>query len=116
MTLWSLHTSKVPYRDDSNISMMRLMMKILQGHRPPIPDDTHPQLKSLLERCWSQTPSARPTFQQIENELNEITDNFFDRVSRSKSMLVRRESEVTVGVPLLPASQVGITPSEVATA
>lgn len=51
---------------------------VANGGRPELPDDVPENYKNLIERCWSQSPSDRPTFDEIVNELKSdrsfITD------------------------------------------
>ena len=44
---------------------------VCHGGRPEIPRQIKPWIKDLLERCWHQNPSERPTFQQIIDYLCE---------------------------------------------
>jgi len=43
-----------------------------QGRRPELPDKTHPRLLDLMQRCWDMDPAIRPTFSEIEVELEDL--------------------------------------------
>jgi len=43
-----------------------------QGLRPEIPENTHPKLSDLMQRCWNAAPSNRPPFSVIREELQEL--------------------------------------------
>ncbi|KAI8533222.1 hypothetical protein RHMOL_Rhmol11G0280300 [Rhododendron molle] len=49
-----------------------------QGLRPTIPNNTHPKLAELLERCWQQEPNLRPDFCEIIDILQQITEEVGD--------------------------------------
>jgi len=59
------------------LSPLAIEQAVLQGERPPIPEDCLakcPELASLIVRCWAAEPSARPTFSEICEELAAITE------------------------------------------
>lgn len=72
--LWELLTNRIPYDgDDSNKVSIQVLQ---QGRRPIIPPDTPPNLKTLIENCWSSNPEERPSFQIISSMLNDPTYQF----------------------------------------
>jgi serine/threonine protein kinase len=42
---------------------------IRRKERPPIPATVLPGVRDLIERCWSENPHQRPSFDEIEREL-----------------------------------------------
>ena len=48
-----------------NMTPMQLMKHVGLGKREPIPDSVSPFAKYLIEVCWSQDPSSRPSFSDI---------------------------------------------------
>lgn len=38
--------------------------------RPPLPDDTPPELVFIVQSCWVEDPNMRPSFGQIIRMLN----------------------------------------------
>ncbi|PRP77494.1 SH2 domain-containing protein [Planoprotostelium fungivorum] len=57
---------------------------VKNGERPKFPEDgsVGPRLRSLIERCWAQDPSGRPSFAQIlsDNEIDLcILDDYINR-------------------------------------
>ncbi|KAG0569471.1 hypothetical protein KC19_6G093000 [Ceratodon purpureus] len=42
------------------------------GERPKLPDDCPLKLRTLIEKCWSQKPTERPTFAEICGELKHL--------------------------------------------
>ncbi|KAK8890736.1 hypothetical protein M9Y10_035521 [Tritrichomonas musculus] len=46
-----------------------LISKIIKGERPHILEDTPDVYRDLIERCWSQEASMRPSFDEIVEEM-----------------------------------------------
>lgn len=66
---WIL-TGLQPYGEDREIQFTELPNLIKQGKaRPYLPPECHGTLSSLLHRCWDPTPSKRPSFKDICEEL-----------------------------------------------
>lgn len=63
MVLWECLTRKVPWGDATGVDV--LMLAVLQGDRPPVPEDAPGDLRSLVESCWAQDPTDRPTLQKV---------------------------------------------------
>jgi serine/threonine protein kinase len=58
---------------------------IIGGVRPSLPNYIDPEIEELVKRCWHPEPSMRPTFKQIERELEvfikkirEVSKNLLD--------------------------------------
>lgn len=49
-------------------------MFTVQGLRPDIPKDADPKLVDLMQRCWEESPSQRPSFSEIKIELEKILE------------------------------------------
>ncbi|KAF9610399.1 hypothetical protein IFM89_022310 [Coptis chinensis] len=43
-----------------------------EGLRPELPDNGHPKVLDLMQRCWDADPSVRPSFSEIAFELEEL--------------------------------------------
>ncbi|KAG0604109.1 hypothetical protein M758_10G145700 [Ceratodon purpureus] len=63
MVCYEILTGKLPYFE--TVSLNEVKKKVLLGDRPKLPRNCPPDLKHLIERCWSQDPSKRPRFQEI---------------------------------------------------
>ncbi|XP_058108123.1 uncharacterized protein LOC131251447 isoform X4 [Magnolia sinica] len=44
----------------------------VKGLQPELPDNMHPKLLDLMQRCWEVTPTDQPSFSQITVELEEL--------------------------------------------
>ncbi|CAO2147763.1 unnamed protein product [Urochloa humidicola] len=69
IVLWELMTSKIPY---TTLSPLQAAVGVRQGLRPQLPENAHPRLLNLMQRCWETVPSDRPTFTDIITELEDI--------------------------------------------
>jgi len=74
IVLWELLTRKEPFAHHSNYAKFRKAVCV-KHERPDIPPDTEPSLKILIEKCWHQSPNARPDFKQIISALDVILIN-----------------------------------------
>ncbi|XP_021654048.2 serine/threonine-protein kinase STY8 isoform X2 [Hevea brasiliensis] len=66
IVLWELVTAKVPY---DTMTPLQAALGVRQGLRPELPQDAHPKLLDLMQRCWKTTPANRPPFSEITVEL-----------------------------------------------
>ncbi|CAB4426653.1 unnamed protein product [Rhizophagus irregularis] len=67
---WQLSSGKRPFIHDKYDSS--LVMKIVQGFRESIEDDTPEEYSNLYTKCWDSDPDNRPTIQQVIVTLKEI--------------------------------------------
>ncbi|RGB33782.1 kinase-like domain-containing protein [Rhizophagus diaphanus] len=67
MIMWELTTGCKPFANvehDHN-----LILKILDGERPKITEDTPERYADLMKKCWDSNPSKRPTIDKIHNTI-----------------------------------------------
>ncbi|CAL4989476.1 unnamed protein product [Urochloa decumbens] len=69
IVLSELMTSKIPY---TGMTPIQAAVGVKQGLRPKLPENAHPRLLNLVQRCWEALPSDRPTFTDIVTELEDI--------------------------------------------
>ncbi|KAK9270111.1 hypothetical protein L1049_025685 [Liquidambar formosana] len=69
IVLWELTTAKVPY---DMMTPLQAALGVRQGLRPDLPDNTHPKLLDLMQRCWEAAPGDRPSFSEIIDELEGL--------------------------------------------
>ena len=61
--LYQLLTGLLPF--ECKLSRAKLCMMITNGERPEIPDTLDEYYADIIRRCWDQTPSNRPTFDEV---------------------------------------------------
>eukprot|EP00005_Dracoamoeba_jomungandri_P000898 CAMPEP_0174251982 /NCGR_PEP_ID=MMETSP0439-20130205/1638_1 /TAXON_ID=0 /ORGANISM="Stereomyxa ramosa, Strain Chinc5" /LENGTH=565 /DNA_ID=CAMNT_0015332445 /DNA_START=29 /DNA_END=1726 /DNA_ORIENTATION=+ len=71
IVLWEILTRQPPF---SNVrSFEEFLDDVIDNHkRPPLPDDTQPGMKQLIEDCWHPNPKKRPHFKDILPRLDDI--------------------------------------------
>nr|GMD80104.1 serine/threonine-protein kinase STE20-like isoform X1 [Ipomoea batatas] len=73
IVMWELLTGEEPY---SNMRAEEIICGIIKGSlRPEIPNWCNPAWRSLMERCWSSDPKARPAFSDIAKELRAMASS-----------------------------------------
>ncbi|XP_032431965.1 receptor-interacting serine/threonine-protein kinase 4 [Xiphophorus hellerii] len=76
IVIWGILTQKKPYQGENNI--LQIMVKVVKGVRPDLGlvprsrPSTCAGFLSLMQRCWVNSPNARPTFQEITSEAEEL--------------------------------------------
>ena len=81
--MWAMIWRRRPFDEPEyeKLNVFGLVSKIVEGSRPSIPDDFPfnsslvVELKYLLVRCWAANPDDRPDFQEIEQTLQQITED-----------------------------------------
>lgn len=79
MVLWEIWEKKRPF--EHLTSRFDIIDAIVTGKRPDIGEACPPAFRSLIQRCWQQDPSRRPTFQYIVRYLKDE----LARVKRQRS-------------------------------
>ncbi|KAM3600801.1 uncharacterized protein V6R79_002647 [Siganus canaliculatus] len=76
IVIWGILTQKKPYQGENNI--LQIMVKVVKGVRPDLV--AVPRCRpsactgfiSLMQRCWTTNPNARPNFQEITTEAETL--------------------------------------------
>jgi len=73
MTILEIYTGKPPFHEKKNDSAVIFM--VIEGKRPDLPIDITKRntLKQLVEQCWKQEPSERPTSTEVLKQLNNMS-------------------------------------------
>lgn len=76
MIVYQLISEKPPF--EPSVSFHQIKKFILAGKRPKIPDNVPPNYSSLIENCWNQDPTVRPSFNSIVEMFVKGSLNFPD--------------------------------------
>lgn len=44
----------------------------INKERPQLPPDAPPRMAALIQRCWAEEPGARPTVNELRDELEQM--------------------------------------------
>jgi len=67
--LWELISGQSAY---PNEEYSEIILEVVNGRRPIIPEDCPPSLALLMRDCWHQDYRIRPTFEEIADRLDNI--------------------------------------------
>lgn len=70
IVLWELLTNRMPFEGMSNLQAA--YAAAFKQVRPPFPEDVPPELVFIVQSCWVEDPSSRPSFSQIIRMLNSF--------------------------------------------
>ena len=87
MILSEVMLKKLPLEDiNNNFDYLSWHAALASGVRPQLPDETPAQLKRVLQRAWSYSPSDRPSASDICVVLEDIISKIDVQRSRSESV------------------------------
>eukprot|EP01129_Flabellula_baltica_P007413 TRINITY_DN2882_c0_g1_i2.p1 TRINITY_DN2882_c0_g1~~TRINITY_DN2882_c0_g1_i2.p1 ORF type:complete len:584 (+),score=84.60 TRINITY_DN2882_c0_g1_i2:860-2611(+) len=73
LIFWELLTKETVYVRPKQYEGKRgLAVYVLEGNRPMLKPYWHPNVRTLLQNCWSTEQEARPTFREILDEWRSI--------------------------------------------
>ena len=73
MTCYEICTGRIPLQKKVQINDYNF---VLEEWRPALPNYIDSEVRKLIQRCWHQDPSDRPTFSRIVEELDRIRNQF----------------------------------------
>src|ERR1044071_4378816 len=98
MIMWELTTGCKPFANVEHDHL--LILKILDGERPVITDDTPECYANLMKSCWDSDPKKRPSISDINKICNawryvnfddEQISNSFKQAEFKRIMLIDSE-------------------------
>eukprot|EP01114_Cavostelium_apophysatum_P021682 TRINITY_DN7634_c0_g2_i3.p1 TRINITY_DN7634_c0_g2~~TRINITY_DN7634_c0_g2_i3.p1 ORF type:complete len:708 (+),score=173.80 TRINITY_DN7634_c0_g2_i3:357-2480(+) len=102
--MWEIALRKTPWPEIKFGS--QFAERYQKGERPEIPDSC--QFKTLLEQCWAQQPSKRPSFGGVYEMLEQLRNRTPQRVKsltgRSMSSLSLRDHQPNKPLPVAPTN------------
>ena len=79
MVLYEFWTGMRPF-DETKYAGQDIQDLLSSSARPTIPTNCPPVYAKLMERCWDNVPSGRPTFQSIVKTLQAVYETMVDAV------------------------------------
>ena len=70
--MWELITRKDYFGGEK--FMFKVEKQLINGERKPIPEDCDPTYAKLLEKCWGDRASSRPTFPECVSILLDLKE------------------------------------------
>ena len=83
MLVYELITGEIPFKGNDSINYI-MDEVIMKSKRPEINDEVEECYRELIEICWSQEPSDRPTFSEITSILKNDERFIKDDVDKDK--------------------------------
>ena len=66
LIIYEIESGKSPF---SGQTIYQIMTEVMKGDRPSLDESVPKCYRQLIEKCWSQNPTKRPSFDQIIQEL-----------------------------------------------
>lgn len=111
MYFWQAHTVL-----EMNYTEQQLTAAITSGLRPVLAGgecSIPSSLSSLIERCWNNDPTLRPSFTEIVKELNEICSDQNTESKRDIKRMGNGPKEISLDLSTHVDSAVAIWPKQV---
>lgn len=70
--MWETYTMSSPF---SSMTPIEAMMRVMRGERLSVPSTISPELQTLMESCFHDTPAKRPTMTEILTTLDSSASN-----------------------------------------
>lgn len=81
MIVYSIITNERPFK---NSTFSEIQAQVASGHRPDVPPEIAEPYSKLIEQCWSQESSERPTFDEITNLLRNEAGFITDKIDKQE--------------------------------
>ena len=59
IVMWEVLSRAVPFE---GLNRAQIIAQVIAGKRPPIPEDSPPEMIELMEKCWHDVAFVRPSF------------------------------------------------------
>ena len=79
--VYELITLEMPM---SKMKFQEIIRNVINGYRPEIPPDVPNVYREMIERCWSQQPEKRPSFDEIVEDLKTNPDFMTNSIDESE--------------------------------
>jgi len=69
LLMWQMVMCRAPY---ANMNNQRILVSVVEGRRPPLPENCPLGYNLLMTDCWQENYKERPGFEQILDRLGEV--------------------------------------------
>ncbi|TMW55913.1 hypothetical protein Poli38472_008561 [Pythium oligandrum] len=97
--MWETYSASPPF---ASMTPVEAMMKVLNGERLPVPNNVPAELQSLMESCFHDTPSQRPSMEEILAALDAVSS--LHRPTPSSSVVAKAADALTMATMTSTAS------------
>lgn len=73
-----------PFSEKGKPASFSILSKVLSGYRPKLPNFIPEKMKQLIEKCWSQDPKDRPSFEEIFKQLSSDFSYFDEDIDEDE--------------------------------
>ncbi len=81
IVLWEIFSQRVPFSHLADTDVVTLFPEIAcRALRPQMPLLIEPRLKALIECCWTNEPTERPTADQLVKILKTFVSNMAESI------------------------------------
>ena len=87
MVLYELFSGKRAFHDHIHRKHRHLLDPLIESGDRPDPEDLPKHIRSLVQRCWSENPDARPTSQEVCEELEQLHKEYVQSSQERESLL-----------------------------
>ena len=113
MICWEVVTRRLPYKDPvSGKIKPGFEQRVQTGERETIPSDCPPELAVVIQACWAQDASQRPTAGQVAQVLEDLWQKAV-KAEQFQPALKRQTSSLMPSISLENKRTKPLTPNEV---
>ena len=110
---WEVVTRRLPYKDLTTGKLKEgFAHRVQAGERETIPTDCPPELAVVIQACWAQDTSQRPTAGQVAQVLEDLWQKAV-KAEQSQPTLKRQTSSLMPSISLENKRTQPLTPNEV---
>jgi serine/threonine protein kinase len=97
LVLWTITTHKQPYIQESYEKLDEFKRLIcIEKKREIIDPDTPPDLKKVLEKCWSHNPEIRPSAEETWSIIDSLANNLPEEESECERALKPDRPDINI--------------------
>lgn len=96
-----MYSRKEPYEGEDLKLVLQQVADPLINRRPPIPSSMPAAIQTLTTECNSGTPSKRPSFQEIHQRIQRLSENMVEPGLIITSKQVKKEKKLQMTEKLL---------------